>query len=129
MISGKRLSACSSRARAYLSRKCAKPLCSEITEVDVYAGGVAAWPTQAVDQSNPDRVGGGGKYNRNRWGRRLGGQRRRSARRGHHGHSTINQIGCQHPQSVILAVCPAILDCHVLAFDVAGFVQAAMERG
>src|SRR5262245_7488104 len=41
-------------------------LCSEITEVDVYPGGVAAWPTQAVDQSNCDRVSGGRKYNRNR---------------------------------------------------------------
>jgi hypothetical protein len=41
-------------------------LCPEMTEVDVYAGGVAAWPTQAVDQSNLDRISGGGKYNRNR---------------------------------------------------------------
>src|SRR5262249_6508678 len=104
-------------------------LCPEITEVDVYTGGVTPWPTQAVDESNRDRVSGRSKYNRNRRGRSLGRQRRRSAGRGHHDHSTTTQIGRQHRQPVILAVCPAILDRHVLAFDVAGFVQAAMECG
>jgi hypothetical protein len=41
----------------------------------------------------------------------------------------LNQIGRERRQSVILAFRPAVLDCHVLTLDVAGFLQTLAERG
>src|SRR5262249_43336952 len=40
-----------------------------------------------------------------------------------------NQIGRQRREPVVLQLCPAIFDRHVLAFDVAGFVEAFVESG
>src|SRR5579863_4193199 len=38
------------------------------------------------------------------------------------------KFGCQHRQSVILAKCPAIFDCNILALDSTGFRQPPTER-
>jgi hypothetical protein len=54
---------------------------------------------------------------------------RRVAGRCDHGHTTVNQIGHQCRQAIVLALQPVVLDRHVLAFDVAGFVEAFAERG
>ena len=93
-----------------------------------HAREVAAWPVQAGDKSKLDRVAAGQEDDRNRRGRRLGRQRRRSAARGNHGHLTTNQIGRQRRQSIVLALRPAIFDRHVPALDIAGFAQALAER-
>src|SRR5207247_1839078 len=50
-----------------------------------------------------------------------------AAARDNHGHGTANELGRKHRQPVILIVGPAIFDCHVLALDEAGFVQALTE--
>ena len=65
---------------------------------------------------------------RNRRGRRLCRQRRRSATADNHGHLTANQIGRQCRQSIVFALRPAIFDRHVPALDIAGFAQALAER-
>ena len=44
-------------------------------------------------------------------------------------HLTMNQIGYESRQSVVLTLGPSILDCDILALNVAGFGQAAVERG
>ena len=40
---------------------------------------------------------------------------------------SANQFGRQRRQSVVLALCPAGYDGHVLALDIAGFFQALVE--
>src|SRR6516165_8898880 len=49
--------------------------------------------------------------------------------RSDHRHLTAYQIGCEVGQSVGLVLRPAILDCHILALDVAGFTKALAECG
>src|SRR6516225_857783 len=49
--------------------------------------------------------------------------------RSDHRHLTAYQIGCEVGQSVGLVLRPAILDRHILAFDVAGFTKALAECG
>src|SRR5262249_7047792 len=39
-----------------------------------------------------------------------------------------NQIGGQHRQSIVLTLCPAILEPHVPALVISHFAQALMER-
>src|SRR5262249_27828756 len=45
-----------------------------------------------------------------------------------HGHFSADQIGHQCRQAIVLALQPVVLDRYVLAFDVAGLVQAFAER-
>ena len=56
-------------------------------------------------------------------------RRRRAARRRDHHHVAINKISHQCGQSVVLILCPAIFDQHIMAFYVAGFAQRLAERG
>ena len=46
-----------------------------------------------------------------------------------HGHLTTNQLSRHRRHSVVLPLRPAIFDRHVLALDIAGFLQALTERG
>ena len=50
-----------------------------------------------------------------------------AAGRGDHGHLSADQIGHQRRQAIIVALQPVVLDGHVLAFDIAGFVEAFAE--
>src|SRR5262245_51151295 len=49
--------------------------------------------------------------------------------RSDHCHLTAYKIGCEAGQSIVLVLRPAILDRHVLAFDVASFTSALPECG
>jgi len=49
-------------------------------------------------------------------------------RRGDDVHLSANQIGHQRRQAIVLALQPVVLDRYILAFDVAGFVEAFAER-
>src|SRR6516165_6617318 len=49
--------------------------------------------------------------------------------RSDHRHLTAYQIGCEVAQSVGLVLRPAILDCHILALNVAEFTKALVECG
>ena len=52
-----------------------------------------------------------------------------AASRDHPGYPAADEIGRQRRQAVILAVCKAIFDPHVLAFDVTGLLQALSDAG
>src|SRR5262249_20704911 len=45
-----------------------------------------------------------------------------------HSNLATNQVGRQRRQLVVLTLCPAIFDRHVLALDIASFFQALAER-
>jgi len=45
-----------------------------------------------------------------------------------HGHTTADELSHERRQAVVLAVQPVVLDHHVLALDVAGFVEGFTER-
>jgi hypothetical protein len=47
---------------------------------------------------------------------------------GDHGHLSADQIGHQCRQAIVLPLHPVVLDRYVLAFDVAGLVEAFAER-
>jgi hypothetical protein len=75
-----------------------------------------------------DRIEGRREDDRNRrscrlrrWGRRIGAY-------GNHRHLTTDQIGRERGQSIILTLCPAILDRHVLALDISRLLQPLAER-
>ena len=69
------------------------------------------------------------EHDRNRGGRRLGGQNRIAASgRGDHGHLAADQIGRKRRQSIVLVFRKPVFDRHVAAFDIAGFTQATAER-
>ena len=42
---------------------------------------------------------------------------------------TVNQIGGQRRQLIVLTLCPPVLECQVSALDVTGFSQAPTECG
>src|ERR1700745_142608 len=44
-----------------------------------------------------------------------------------HRHLTAYQIGCEVGQSIVLVLCPAVLDRHILALDVASFTNTLLE--
>jgi hypothetical protein len=92
-----------------------------------YARKVAARPVEAGDKFHLDRVDACQKDDRNRSGRRLCGQRRRSIR-DDHGHLSANQIGRQHRESVVLILRETVFNDDVLALDIARFFQALAKR-
>jgi hypothetical protein len=108
---------CRSRSRRQLS----------IEKID--PGRVAARPGEAGDKTKPDRVIADTKDDRDRRGCSFGRQCGQIASRGDHGHLSANQVGHLRRQAIVLALQPVVLDCHVLAFDGAGFVEAFAERG
>jgi len=56
--------------------------------------------------------------------------RQRRSVSGGNDHSDLmaNQIGRQRWEPIVVVLCPAILNRHVLVLDIAGFVQPATER-
>jgi hypothetical protein len=99
-----------------------KAFCCQFDVENSNAGDVSAGPIQAFDNAHSHRIEAGEKNDRDRRGGCLGGQDRRCVHRDH-GHLSLNQIGRQRRQSIVLAVGPAIFDRHVPAFDKARFAQ------
>jgi hypothetical protein len=92
--------------------------------------GVAARPIEAGGETKLDGIAA--RRNDDRQGRHCGlhGTDLNIDRAGKdHSHLTANEIGGQLRKPIELSVCPAEFDRYVLAFDIAGFVQAAPERG
>ena len=86
-------------------------LCYQFAGEIVDAGRVAARTGEARDETERDGVLVHGEDNGDRVGGRLGRQCRRcSDGRDHHGDVAVNQIGGQRRQSIIVVLCPAILD-------------------
>ena len=93
------------------------------------AGRIAARPGKAGDQTHLDRVFGDAEDDRDRRGR--GFSRRGSGGEGGHGNhsnATADEVGHERRQAIVLALQPVVLDRHVLALDVAGFVEGFAER-
>ena len=105
-----------------------QPLCHHLRVEKIDAGRVATWPGETGDKTKLDRVFADTENDRDRRRRSFGRQRGRVAGRGDHGHLSANQIGHQRRQAIVLALQPVVLDRHVLAFDVAGFVEAFAEN-
>ena len=106
-----------------------QPLCRHLGIEKIDTRQVAARPGEAGDKTKPDRVIADTEDDRNCRGCSFGRQCGQVAARGDHSHLSMNQIGHQRRQAIVLALQPVVLDCHVLAFDGAGFVEAFTERG
>src|SRR5215831_569203 len=101
-----------------------KPLRPHLYIQAGYAGQGAAGSIQAGDKSNLDRVAPGHEYDRNRRRCSLGCKwRDRVAGRSDHGHLATHKIGRKCRQTIVATLGEAILDCDVLALDVASFFQ------
>src|SRR6516165_1493693 len=106
---------------------CALPIYFRIKKIG--AGRVAAWPRKAGDQTQLDRVFADAEDDRDRCGRSFGRLGNRGgARRGNNGHAAADEVGHEQRHAIVLAVQPVVLHCHVLALEVAGFVEAFTER-
>jgi hypothetical protein len=107
-----------------------QPLGHRFQEERIDAGRVAARPGEADDKTSLDRVFSDAEHDRDRRGRSLGRDRgARAGGRGDDGDTTADQVSHQRRQAIVLAVQPVVLDCHVLALDVAGFSKPLAERG
>ena len=93
------------------------------------SGDVGAGPIEAGDEAQPDGIAADGKDNGNCRGRRFDREHNRSASaRDDHAHLPGDQIGRQCRQSVVLTFRPTVFDRHILAFDIARFLQTLVER-
>ena len=107
-----------------------QPLRSELGTEPTHPRDVAARPIEAGDKAVFTRVIVAREHNRDCTGRRLGRERRIvAAGCSDHGHLTLNEFGRQRRQSIRPPLRPAIFDRDVLAFDIAGLIQALAERG
>src|SRR5262245_37797950 len=79
------------------------------------------------DQAEFDWVAAAYEDDRDRRSRRLGRNCRGGVTRSDYCYLAAYQIGCEIGQLIVLVLRPAILDCHILAFDVAGFTNALPE--
>src|SRR5262245_62332174 len=107
-----------------------QPLGRNLSSEKIDSGRVAARPGKAGDKAKPDRVFADAEDDWGRCGRgfgRLGtnGQ----AGRGDNGHATADEVSHERRQAIVPPIQPVVLDHHVLALDVAGFVEAFTERG
>jgi hypothetical protein len=91
-------------------------------------GEVRAGPVEAGDKTQCDRVTAGVKYDRYRRGRCLRRHRCGAADGYDHGYAAADQIGRERRQPINLIFRPAVFDRHVLALDIAGFLQALEKR-
>ena len=92
-----------------------EPLCRQLTVEKVDPRQVAARSGEAGDKTEPDRVLGGNKGDRDRRGCRLGSGRRGGGARGDYGDLSANQFGRQLRQSIVFVLGEAVNDCYVLA--------------
>ena len=107
-----------------------QPLGRQLLSKKIDAGRVAARPGKAGDQTQLDRVFADAEDDWDRRGRSFGRWRSKvAARRGDNGDATADEVGHERRQAIELAVQPVVLDRHVLALDVAGFIEALAERG
>src|SRR5215469_872073 len=104
-----------------------EPLCRQLTAEKVDPRQVTARPSEAGDKTEPDRVLGGNKGDRDRRGCRLGSGRRGGRARGYYGDLSANQFSRQLRQSLVLVLGEAVDDCYVLALHIADVFEAQAE--
>jgi hypothetical protein len=105
-----------------------QPLGHHLRVEKIDAGRVAARPGEAGDKTKLDRVFADAEDDRDRrccsFGREHSGY---AAKRSDHGNSSADQVGHQCRQAIVLTLQPVVFDRDVLAFDIAGFVEAFAE--
>src|SRR4029077_8747437 len=106
-----------------------QPLGPNLSGQKIDASCVAARPGKASDQTKLDRVLRDAEDDRNRRGGSLG-RAGTIAETGcsDHGHTPPNELSHERWQAVVLAIQPVVLDHHVLALDVASFVEGFTKR-
>ncbi|HJZ33565.1 MAG TPA: hypothetical protein VKF35_20765 [Hyphomicrobiaceae bacterium] len=83
---------------------------------------------KAGDKTKLDRVSADAEDDRDRCGRSFGRlSASGDARRSDNGDATANEVSHERRQAIVLPLQPVVLDHRVLAFDVAGFVEAFTE--
>jgi len=91
-----------------------EPLCRQLTTEKIDPCQVAARPGEAGDKTEPDRVLGGNKGDRDRRGCRLGSDRGGRCARGDYSDPSANQFGRQFRQSIVLVLGETVDYCYVL---------------
>src|SRR5215472_7890634 len=80
---------------------------------------------KAGDEPNLDRVFTDAEHDRDRRGCLFRGERGRGAAgRGDNGYAAADEISDERGQAIVTSVQPVVLDRHVLALDVACFLEA-----
>ena len=100
----------------------------QLINQEAHSGDISARPIETGNKPELHRIGAGREDDGNRQRDGFGRQRGRRACCGNHINLTANHIGRQGLQPIVLALRPAILDCHVLALDEAGFLQTLAHR-
>src|SRR5262245_63697030 len=104
-----------------------EPLCRQLTAEKVDPRQVAARPGEAGHKTEPDRVLGGNKSDRDRRGGRFSSGRRGGRARDDYGDLSANQFGRQLRQLIISVLGEAVDDCYVLALHIADVLEAQAE--
>jgi len=103
-------------------------LCRCFGGEEAYASEISARPVEAVHKPDLDGISALHENNRNRFGRGLGCKCTVCAlEHNDYRHLTANQFVYQRRQPIISTLSPAVVNDHVLAFDVTGFLQASAE--
>jgi hypothetical protein len=100
----------------------------QLVSEDEAAGNVPAGPVEAGDKTRCDRVNAGDEDDGYGRGRCLRRQSCGCAAGYDHRYTTADEIGCKRRQPIISIIRITILDHHVLAHDIAGFLQALEKR-
>jgi hypothetical protein len=101
-----------------------QPLCYQFGRQEVYARHVSARPGEAGDKAEPDRVLGDDECDGDRGGCGFDGKDSSCTGYGNHGDLAANQIARERRQAIVATLRPAVFDPHVLAFDIAGILEA-----
>jgi len=110
--------------------KQAEPLTGDQSGEPAHAGDITAGPIEATYVALVNRIAASREHNRNGLGRRHGSQYRSAASgRSDHVELAADQIGRKGRQSIVLVFCKTVFDRRVAGLDIAGFTQAASERG
>src|SRR5262249_45501089 len=95
-----------------------------------HARDITAGPIEATYVALLNRIAASREHNGNGLGCRHGSQyRSTTSGRGDHVDPAAGQISRKGRQSIVLVVCNTVLDRRVAGLDIAGFTQAASERG
>ena len=106
-----------------------QPLGQNFTGEKIDTGRVAARLRQAGDETELDRVFAHLEDDRNRRGRRFGPERSGGVAGGDDSNTAADEISHERRQTIVAALQPVVLDRHVLALEVAGFLEAFTKRG
>src|SRR5215211_4557692 len=107
-----------------------EPFCLQGRRKEAYAGHVAAWSIEALDQSEPQRIAAIGKHHRNVCTHRFCCECRiDAAARGEHGHFTAYEVRDQSRQPIVMAFRITVFDQDVTTLVEPGLAEPLTETG